>query len=209
MINKQSTPFLDMLFNMVLCFVLLFFYVFILVRPVLQEAEVKKPKAEYLVTLEWQDDAQSDVDLWVADPANNVVWFRQQEAGIMFLDRDDLGAINDTTYDAQGNVIKVGKNQEIVSIRGFMQGEWVVNIHMYNLRDSFPVVAKVELCKLNPQYKRVHSKLVTFKEQWEEITIGRYEMRSDGEIINVSNLHKNLVQSTYRPSSHALSGRVP
>ena len=50
----------------------------------------------------------------------------------MHLDRDDLGDKNDKIYLPDGSMIKVPQNQELLTIRGIVPGEYVLNIHMYS-----------------------------------------------------------------------------
>ena len=53
---------------------------FILINPVAKKGDVIK-KAEYMIVLEWNHEYNDDVDLWVKDPAGNVVSFLQKSKG--------------------------------------------------------------------------------------------------------------------------------
>ena len=48
------------------------------------------PKAEYILTITWEDNSPDDIDVWVEDPEGQLVYFRAAEAGLLHLDRDDL-----------------------------------------------------------------------------------------------------------------------
>ncbi|MCV5647345.1 hypothetical protein OFN55_31930, partial [Escherichia coli] len=52
-------------------------------------------KAEIIITTTWPDGNPDDVDTWVQAPDGEVVWFRNPDAGLMHLDRDDRGTDND------------------------------------------------------------------------------------------------------------------
>ena len=52
------------------------------------------PKAEYIITVTWEDNSPDDIDTWVEDPEGNVIWFRSPEVDLLHLDRDDRGLIN-------------------------------------------------------------------------------------------------------------------
>ena len=91
---KSSIGFTDLLFNLVIGFVYLFVIAFILINPVAKKGDVIK-KAEYMVVIEWNHEYNDDIDLWVKDPAGNVVSFLRKSHGLMHLEKDDLGYSND------------------------------------------------------------------------------------------------------------------
>ena len=96
MIRKKSksynsnTSFLDILFNTLVGFVLLFIIAFLLISPVKKKKEIEQ-KAEYVITVTWPGKLSDDVDSWLEDPTGKVMYFRKREVGLMHLDRDDLG----------------------------------------------------------------------------------------------------------------------
>ena len=112
--------FTDLLFNALLSFVVMFVLAVLLINPVAKSGAVD-PKAEFLITLTWPEGRREDVDLYVEDPAGELVWFRSREAGLMHLDRDDLGERNDM-IEVSGRRIANPLNQETVSIRGILPG---------------------------------------------------------------------------------------
>ena len=115
----NKTPFLDILFNTLLGFVLLFTMAFMMMNVEKQDANAKM-KAEYLITITWQDKSADDVDVWLEDPLGNVLFFRNKEIPMAHLDRDDLGLVNDTIILPNGNKETYERNQEIITIRGFI-----------------------------------------------------------------------------------------
>jgi len=70
--------------------------------------------------------------LIVEDPRGNIVYFQNKEVGLMHLDRDDRGTIADRII-IDGKNIENPANQEIVTIRGYMAGEYVVNLYITKL----------------------------------------------------------------------------
>ena len=197
----NRTPFIDMLFNILLGIFFMFAISFMLISPILKEAEMKKPKAEYIITMIWEDESADDVDLWVRDPAGNVIYYRNKEAGLMHLDRDDLGKAKDYILLENGEYVQFKYNQETVAIRGFIKGEWIVNIHMYNKKIPGPINVEVRIDKINPKVKTVFNKSATLKTDHEEYTMTRFTMTSDGEIISWDNLAKGLIESTIPTTS--------
>ena len=183
--------FTDLLFNALLGFVVMFVLAFLLINPIARTGAVD-PKAEFLITLTWPDGRPEDVDLYVADPADNLVWFRQREAGLMHLDRDDLGQRNDVVEMA-GRRIANPLNQEVVAIRGIVPGEFVVNVHLYraNGGDTVPATVKVE--KLNPSVEVVFYGTVVLVAQGDERTAVRFAVGADGRVRDVNQLAKRIV----------------
>jgi len=193
---NSTTGFLDLLFNGWLIYVMMFMISFILIVPERNEANIKT-KAEFVLTLTWDDGSKDDVDIWVEDPMGNLVYYKDKEKGITHLDRDDLGLTNDKTVGPDGEIITYKHNQEIVTIRGFMAGEWVINIHMYNKRDPTPTNVEVKIIKLNPTAETVFVKKLVMEIYWEEITIARLRMSRTGKILSISETPpKHIIEST-------------
>lgn len=193
MIRRQRSElgFTDLLFNALLGFVVMFVIAFLLINPVAETGAVDN-KAEFLITLLWPDGRREDLDLYVADPEGRMVWFRRREAGLMHLDRDDLGQGNDM-IEVAGKKIVNPVNQEIVSIRGIAPGEYIVNLHLYRNDPGKAVPAKVKVEKLNPKVKLVYYGDVTLKEHGEEQTAVRFSVTADGDVRNVNRLAKAIV----------------
>ena len=209
--HMQSTllAFQDLLFILLACLAVLFIISFMMVNVTKKDADIKKPKAEFIVTLTWDYATTHDVDLWIEDPLGNRVFFNKKEKGIMHLDRDDLGHQKDTIVLPDGQIVIVKENQEIISIRGFIPGEWIINAHLYTLReDKLPVTVRVKVDKLNPIVQTVFLKELKFKEHWEEKTVCRFTMLQDGNVFNINYLPKEMVKQevVYRSPSSVLGG---
>jgi len=191
-VDNDSTPFIDLLFNLLLGYAFLFLISFLLIQPILKKAEVHT-QAEFIITVTWALDNSDDVDVWLEDPLGNMVWFRNKEAGLSHLDRDDLGSSNDTIYLADGSVIKYPYNQEILTIRGFIGGEWTLNVHMYAKREKEITIAHVTMDKLNPTLKPVFIKDIPLEVRGDEVTVSRFEMGSNGDILALNDMPKGLI----------------
>ena len=120
-----------MLFNMLIAFVFCFIVALIAMNPRATKAGDVPAKAEYIITLSWPDNDPNDLDAWVQGPGGDVVWFRNREAGLLHLDRDDRGLSNDTLV-VNGRRVVNPINQEVVTLRGIAPGEYVVNAHYYD-----------------------------------------------------------------------------
>jgi hypothetical protein len=183
--------FTDLLFNALLGFVVMFVIAFLLINPIAETGAVDH-KAEFLITLTWPDGRKEDVDLYVADPEGRLVWFRSREAGLMHLDRDDLGQSNDVIR-VGGKTVVNPVNQEIVSIRGIASGEYTVNLHLYRDDRGRPVPVKVKVEKLNPRVQLVYYGDVTLRQRGEERTAVRFSISPDGQVGDVNRLAKAIV----------------
>jgi hypothetical protein len=123
-----------------------------------------------------------------------VLHFRQRDIGLAHLDRDDLGLINDTITLKDGRVVKFPHNQELTTIRGFVDGEWVLNVHMYKKRDPNPTLVEVRIDKLNPRIQTVLYKKIMMNQTWEEVTVTRFVMSEQGDILSLDDLPKKLLK---------------
>jgi len=202
----SNTSFLDILFNTLVGFVLLFIIAFLLISPVKKKKEIEQ-KAEYVITITWPGTMSDDIDSWLEDPMEKVMYFRKKEVGLMHLDRDDLGKMNDQQLVPGVGMVNYPYNREITTIRGIMPGEYVFNIHLYRktFKDSsIPVTVILE--KLNPQVKLLYSKVITLSDHWEEKTVIRFVLDVDGEITESFFIHKPLVEKVIGKKEEAMIG---
>ena len=186
-----NLPFLDLLFNVLIGFVFLFIVSFLLINPIAKRADIEV-KAEFLITVFWPDNLEDDVDIYVEDPAGNLVWFKSREPGLMHLDRDYLGKRNDEVVTAAGTIL-FPENREIVTLRGIVPGEYVVNVHCYFKVGSDPFPVSIQIDKINP-YSVVLRETVDLIKKGDEITVTRFSVNSKGDVTNVNKLPKKLVQ---------------
>ncbi len=187
----SNLPFVDLLFNVLIGFVFLFIVSFLLINPIAKRADIEV-KAEFLITVMWPDDLEDDVDTYVEDPVGNLVWFRSREPGLMHLDRDDLGKRNDEVTTAAGTIL-FPENREIVTLRGVIPGEYTINIHMYFKVGQEPVPVTIQIDKINP-YSVVLRETIELKNKGDEVTVARFSVKSNGDVINVNKLPKKLVE---------------
>ncbi len=187
----NSDPFTDLLFNALLGFTFLFLLAIMFMNPEAKTGIID-PKAEYIITITWEDNSPDDIDTWVEDPDGNIIWFRNPEAGLLHLDRDDRGLVNDTITVA-GQEIENPLNQEVVTIRGVVKGEYVVNLHYYASETEKPVEVNVRLVKVNPSLEVVYYGTLNLAKKGDEITAFRFKIINTGEISGLNFLPKKLV----------------
>lgn len=190
-------PFTDILFNTLLGVFLLFATSFTLMRPDMTGGKVD-PKAEYLITASWPKAHLDDVDLLVESPNGRLVWFHNREADWMHLDRDDRGQLGDALVIGGRRLVNP-LNQETVTLRGFVRGEYVVNLLHYKsyLDEPVPVTLKVE--KLNPAVQLVYAGELELSGAGDEKTALRFVLDAAGDVRETSRLGKLLLTSGRRP----------
>jgi hypothetical protein len=125
MFEEEQEPdfeiFSALLFNSLKAVTFMFFIAFAMINKPADQGKVD-PKAEMMITVTWPDNNPDDVDTYVEDPASNIVWYNQREAGLMHLERDDRGMFKDVVL-LDGKEISNPLNQEIVAFRGLEDGE--------------------------------------------------------------------------------------
>jgi hypothetical protein len=190
--EPEVDPFYDMLFNLLIAFVFCFIIAMLAMNPRAIKAGDVPAKAEYMMTLAWPDGNLNDIDAWVQSPSGELVWFRAREAGLMHLDRDDRGAENDSIV-VNGRTLVNPINQEVITIRGIAPGEYVLNAHYYESKDSRPVDVTLTVVKINPKAEVVYHGQQNLQRKGDEATMVRFSIGSDGSIANISTLEKKLV----------------
>lgn len=186
-----ADPFTDLLFNVLLGFILLFFISIVFLNPE-EDAGKIDIEAEYVITVTWEDYSADDIDVWVEDPEGEVAYYKKRETNILHLDRDDRGMLNDSIV-VEGREIENPLNQEVLALRGIMQGEYVVNVHYYDTESFKPVPVAVKVAKVNPVYEVVYYGTTTLEEKGAELTAVRFSVLPDGKVGNVNRLPKALV----------------
>jgi len=172
-------PFTDLLFNILLGFTFLFFITILFINPISKLGNVNL-KAEYIITVDWEDNLQDDVDLWVQDPNGEIVSYLKKDAGWLHLDRDDQGIVNDKVI-INGKEVIYPMNREVVTLRGIIPGEYIINLYLYDNKSMKPVNAKIIIEKVNPSLKLVFFKNVILQEKDTELTIARFNLDSTGD----------------------------
>ncbi len=187
----RSDPFTDLLFNTLIGFVLMFFIAILFLNPDEQKAKVDLD-AQYVITVTWPDNVPDDIDTWIEDPKGQVAWYRNRNAGLVHLDRDDRGMLNDK-ITINGEEVANPLNQEVVAIRGVVPGEYTVNLHYYETETQKPVDVLVRMARINPVYEIVFYDKVSMPHKGAEKTAFRFSLTPGGEVININQLAKKLV----------------
>ena len=196
--RNRVDPFTDLIFNILLGFVLLFFISILFINPITKLGNVNL-KAEYIITIDWPDNLPDDIDLWVRDPNGEIVSYLNKDAGWLHLDRDDRGIINDRVKIGDQELV-YPLNREVVTLRGLIPGEYTVNVFLYEHESKRPVDVKLTIEKVNPSLKLVYFNSISLPSKDTEITIARFNLNQKG---NYSILPNRLsILTPYRLESY-------
>lgn len=188
----DADPFTDLLFNALLAFTFLFLVALMFLNPPAKTGIIN-PKADFLISVTWADNSPDDIDTWMEGPNGQLIWFKNPQASLMYLDRDDRGMTNDTLL-INGQTIKNPLNQEIVTIRGRPPGEYVINVHYYNSKTHNSVPVTVYLAEVNPALKVLHYATLMLERVGEEKTAVRFTIGTNGQVSDINTLEKSIVQ---------------
>ena len=186
-------PFTDLLFNILLAFTFLFFITILFINPITKFGNINM-KAEYIITVDWNNNLPDDIDLWVKDPNGEIVSYLKKDAGWLHLDRDDQGIINDKVI-IDGKDVVYPVNREVVTLRGIIPGIYTVNLYMYDNKSLKPVNAKITIEKVNPTLKLVFFDNVLMETKDVELTVLKFRLDSSGNFSSI--LSENEILTPY------------
>ena len=84
-------------------------------------------------------------------------------------------------------------NQEVVTLRAVVPGEYIVNIHYYATKTEQPVDVNVKVEKVNPQLEVIYYGTIILEKKGVEKTATRFNISQDGTVNVTGNLFKKLV----------------
>ena len=207
---KSSTAFQDLLFLLLCGVTILWVLSFLLINPVAKQHDIETP-AEIMITMDWADHSNDDIDLWLRQPNGDIVYFGKKNVGIAHLERDDLGLLNDCTL-TQFEEKCVRINREVIMLRGLLEGEYQLKFVVYTSSvpriDGNPV--KVEIIDINP-YGVKFSKKFTYQTAKQQVSITRFTVDADGNISEFSDVPSkfDINRSSGTEAEQALSGGTP
>jgi hypothetical protein len=175
--GDDGTVFRDVIMLALLDFVTIVVLLLPHLNPPVETTEDINSPGNIVVELRWPDDVDADVDLWVQAPGDDAVGYSNKGGRVFNLLRDDMGHVNDP-----GRL-----NYEVAYSRGRPAGEYTVNLHLYTNRQSvYPVEAEVYigLKKLpTASIRRISYKKVKLLEIGQELTVLRFKLDDDGDLI--------------------------
>src|SRR3954465_1381680 len=138
----MNVSFRDMLFLLVFAYLVVGAVALAHVRKQQEEVSGITPPGAVIVDIQWDNNIDADVDLWVQAPGDVPVGYSNKSGMIFNLVRDDLGKGGDPN----------SMNYEVSYGRGHWPGEYVVNAMLYRSRDhKIPVAAQIKVSLQNQQ----------------------------------------------------------
>lgn len=185
--HGSNISFIDMLFNIIIVFVLLFFIAVLLMNPPSKKEDIPA-KADLIITMTWPDNNPHDIDLWLKTPKGTPIFYNHRENSFAFLDRDDLG-ISNNYVEKDGVKVPLSARREVISFRGKSPGRYVANVHFFISKspdgqrayeyDGQPIPVIVELIQINPVYKVLAKKEIVLTQVKEEKTAFSFIIADD------------------------------
>jgi hypothetical protein len=198
------TAFIDLLINVLTGMVFLFMITTLMIQTkVKKEDEGVKKDAQYVIQIAWPNNMDCDVDIWVRDPQNRVVSYQAKDVGVMHIERDDQGWVNDLMTYLKLQPSQQLNNSETWVLRGKMAGKFTVNLHLYAcghdgkavpMGTAYDVPVTIELTKLNPDLKKVLVETITLKKVWQEITAFNFVLDGQNNITTITREQVDLVK---------------
>ena len=186
----------DVCINLVLVFAVLLKLSLLAINVQSAESAQKRVKSNalFLIKVVWPGESDDDVDTYVSDPVSHLVFFKRLQDGLMNLDRDDTGSSSNMVTLPVGRVVKSAYNEEQVEIRGIVEGEYIVNVHMYRKASPTPTKVIVTLYKVaEGEDVQIHEKVLTLAEQQEK-TAFRFTLTRSGEVADINELPTSLIR---------------
>ena len=186
----SNLSFNDLLFNVLVGFVMLFVIAFLLINPNNKKSDIPV-KAEFLIVLSWPADAADDIDLWVQRDTEKPVGFSNRENTPLHLDRDDLGRANDKVI-IDGKATTINVNRETTTIRGIVPGDYFVAVHYYSMTTIEDLPYTVTVMKVNP-FRELYSITGTLTSRREIQRLPAFSIDKDGSVTEIFRHFKKIV----------------
>ena len=175
--DTSNTVFRDVIFLALSGFVAIVLLVIPHLNPPGTAQEGTPAPGNVIVELNWAQEVNADVDLWVEAPGDVPVGYSNKGGLIFNLLRDDLGS--------QSDVTKV--NYEVSYSRGVPAGEYVINSHLFRARsEQLPLIVTVSVSiKASPQEgaKRILTTDLRLDHEGQELTAFRFSLNDEGELV--------------------------
>lgn len=182
--------FIDLLFNMLVGFVFLFFIAYILINPIADKGKVDPPDIAMIV-VDWPNDSKLDIDIWIKDPMGNVLSFTNKTRPGMHLEKDDLGAGSDSF---QGKLI-YNKNQEVVHLTNLFPGQYTMTLHLYAVhgdKGNLPQDAKVKFMTIK-RYALLGDKTISMGAKGQEAGVMAFWVDEEQRIVKIDWDHQGRI----------------
>jgi hypothetical protein len=182
-------PMADMMTALAVFFMVMFLLTIMAIKVTSEEERVQQRSglvqvydSLYVVKASWSGDSANDVDLYLKDPNKNIIYFKNHDIDEITLERDVIG--KESVYTSSGDSIRYDRNDEIISIRTLLPGDYIANVHLYKRHDlntDTPVTVRLYKA-VGIAYRLLHEGIVTLGYQGEEKTVFGFHLDPDGSV---------------------------
>jgi hypothetical protein len=180
---RDRSPIWIGLADLLLCIVSV---VIVAVAPVKARTDGIRPKAEYLISADWEVMLDSDVDLWVVGPSRKPIFYGSRQVGCGFLDHGSLGFKTSMVTLADGSTVRAESNKETTTLRCFEPGKWDVGVNLYSdpelAKGKTGVKVHVEIDVINPEVRTLFAGDVTFDHVGQTINVVSFDLAPNGKV---------------------------
>ena len=188
---KSTFGFIDLLFNLLVGFVFLFFIAYVLINPIAKQGLITPPD-KVIIEAQWSKGSTADIDLWMQDPADGILSFQNKQIAGSHLEKDDLGSSTDTVWINRKRVTNP-HNNEVIHIQTLQPGTYRVSVHMYNQRsEPGPWTVKIKVRSLDP-YRALIEKDVELVKQGQEVGVVQFEVSDSLIVYDVDDYEGGIV----------------
>lgn len=207
--NKFNSGFgfIDLLFNLLVGFVFLFFIAYILINPIAKSGLITPPD-KVLITATWNKASNADVDIWMRDPTGVLLSFQNRIIPGSHLEKDDLGTTNDIVW-INGERVISPINSETVHIQTLQPGTYAISVHMYNIRrENKPEEVTIIIRTLDP-YRTIVEKQVVLSGQGQEIGVVEFTVGDKQNVIDVQDFDGGIIKQKIGSTYSTRRGWIP
>jgi len=182
-VKKYNTGFewsyRDLLFTLMVAYMAMAAMALIITLKIIKVESVSP--GNILIELFWDKTKNADVDLWVQAPGERAIGYSNKSGVVFNLLRDDLGFSSDPE----------SRNQELVVGRGLRPGEYIINVHLFSMRDNLPLDALVKVTLDKKSHDQtsgsepmvIAREKVTLVRNGEELTAIRFTLDKNGDLV--------------------------
>jgi hypothetical protein len=148
-------------------------------------ADALRTSGEYAVVLTWPTKCDADLDLYIRQPTGAIIYFKRLNGSVVHLEHDDIPALFGYLHG----------NRERAILRVIQEGEYTVNVQVYQMgKCSPPVAARVELWKLRGRDRQVYAVSLSMSGAGNEKTAFRFSLRRNGDLFGINRLSRYMVK---------------
>lgn len=164
------------------------------------------PKAEYMIVLDWPDNRDVDLDLWLKNQYGSLVYYKNKELPNISLDRDSRGNITNQSRVDGSKDVRSG-NEEIITIRTILPGTYQIAVVYYNDEEHKSsdhslernIDYTVKVIKINPTLQVVFEEQHHMSQMREVQKVVTFTIEDNGQVKIEPNSPKPFFEESRMP----------